>query len=106
MPIDKEIRNGLIKSTFLGREDHGILTASIIVEGESWGCGFGGLMTVHLLPFIKEVVDLLGQWEKLPGQLVRVEFKGNGMSAISRLGHPIKDKWIDIGKVPTGTNET
>ena len=49
----KEILNGRIKSTFLGREDHGILTAYLQIEGESWGCGFGGLSTSCLLPFIK-----------------------------------------------------
>lgn len=35
------ILNARITKTELG-EDHGCLTAHIVVEGEAWGCGYGG----------------------------------------------------------------
>ena len=36
-----KIENARIVSTRLG-EEHGCLTADIAVEGEGWGCMFGG----------------------------------------------------------------
>ena len=102
------IMNGIIKRTFIGREDHGILTANITIEGESWGCGFGWLMPSHLHSFIEAVVDLLGcSWEDLPGKMVRVQFEpGTGMVGIQKVGHPIKDEWIDKASICKKKNAT
>lgn len=36
-----EVLNARITKTTLG-EDHGCLTAHIVVEGDAWGCGYGG----------------------------------------------------------------
>ena len=39
---DREIKNARIRSTMLGREDHGILTFMIDLEYGGGGQGFGG----------------------------------------------------------------
>lgn len=38
-----EILNAKITNTKLG-EDHGCLTANLFLEGDGWGCTFGGLL--------------------------------------------------------------
>ena len=104
-----EIRNARIKSTFLGTEDHGIFTCYLHVEGDGWGCGFGGFALDQWdrakerrvghpvgIEFINAILGTLevGAWEKLPGTFLRVETEGLGGS-ILRVGHPIKEKWFD-----------
>lgn len=41
-----EILNAKITSTKLG-EEHGCLTAMLYLNGEGWGCGFGGYCLDH-----------------------------------------------------------
>jgi hypothetical protein len=104
-----EIKNAQITSTMLGYEDHGILTCFVTVEGDGWGCGFGGyaldlwdeskkarLGTAYGCQFIIETMKAVGvdSWEKLKGQHVRVESEGWG-GTIKRIGHITKDKWFD-----------
>jgi len=90
------IENAKITSTFLGREDHGILTGMVTLAGDGWGVGFGGrcLGGDYTTEWIKGVLDTLevSSWEKLPGTLVRVEWEGVGGRAL-RIGHAIKNKW-------------
>ena len=104
-----EIQNCKIKSTQLGAEDHGIFTAFLHLEGDGWGCGFGGFAMdgwdeAHKqrighpfgVEFIKAVLETLevSAWEKLPGVFLRAEHEGCGGRVI-RIGHPIKNKWFD-----------
>ncbi len=92
LSVPSEIRNAKIKRTFLGREDHGILTAYIVLEGDAWGTVYGGMMTSHLGNWVDCVTRLLGcTWEELPGKLVRCAFSRNHVVFI---GHPIDDKWF------------
>ena len=37
-----EIKNAKISSTMLGREDHGIMTFMIYIDGCVFSCGIGG----------------------------------------------------------------
>jgi hypothetical protein len=103
------IKNVIIKSTKLGIEEHGIFTAYLHLEGDGWGCGFGGYAmdtwidrenkrvgTRFGCDFITGVLKTLevDSWENLKGKMVRAETEGWG-GKILRIGHPIKDIWFD-----------
>ena len=81
-----EWRNAQISSAWIGTEDHGILTAYIIVEGDGWGCGLGGYNCrgAALAAFVEGVLDKLGvrRWEELVGMYVQVRQSGGGIDAI------------------------
>lgn len=106
---ETRIENGMVKSTMLGVEDHGILTAFLHIDGGGWGCGFGGYSfdtydkskekrvgSAYGTTFIMRVLDVLevDTWEKLPGTPCRCETGGIG-GTITRIGHFMKDKWFD-----------
>jgi hypothetical protein len=73
-----------IESTFLGYEDHGILTAYIQLQGGSWGQSCGGMMFSWRpgggpelfvdagMAFVSGVLRACGvdNWEKLVGRTV------------------------------------
>ena len=79
-----------IKSTMLGTEDHGILTAYLHVEGDGWGVGVGGFgldkpvkvdgefshrePTAYGFDHILQMARTVGvsRWEDLPGKDVIV----------------------------------
>ena len=104
-----KIENCRIKSTMLGVEDHGIFTCMLHLEGDGWGCGFGGygldmwsdadkrrIGTAYGMEFIKKILDTLEleRWEQLPGTLIRAENEGIGGKVV-RIGHYMRDKWFD-----------
>lgn len=104
----KEILNAKITGTKLG-EEHGCLTAQIFLEGEHWGCAFGGYCLDHWFADTGEhsstdgygaIIELMKtleveSWEKLKGQYVRAEFDSNGWgSPVLRIGHIMKDQWF------------
>lgn len=94
-----ERRNARIVSTFLGIEDHGILTFFLNLEGDGWGQGFGGYFCkgAFLAASVRKILDTLevDSWEKLPGRNIRVEANSDKVYCI---GHYLKDKWYDIDK--------
>ena len=105
----REILNAKITKTSLGKEDHGILTAYVYLEGAGWGCGFGGYAfdewdkveqrrkpNAYGLAFILRVMEIadVESWEKLPGTFIRVDTEGWG-GKIVRIGHLMKDEWFD-----------
>ena len=107
--MDKtEIINGKITGTKLG-EDHGCLTAGLTIEGNGWGCGFGGYCLDHWFAGIGEhnssdgygaIIELMKtleveSWEDLNGRYVRVETEGWG-GRVLRIGHLMKDKWFSF----------
>lgn len=81
-----------IKSTALGYEDHGILTAFIHCEWKGGGIGVGGFCldestgkpdyarrgTAYGLDHLIRIMETVGvgRWEQLPGKHVIVLFKG------------------------------
>lgn len=90
---DVEWKLAKIKSTFLGPEDHGILTAYVnLLYAEpggkigSSGQGFGGydLRTVFAGPFIKHTLAAVGvrSWDDLPGKMVWVDSDWGKVHAI------------------------
>jgi len=98
--------NARIDRTFLGVEDHGMLTFFLTLRGDSWSQGFGGFVLDSPTPFcgkaIRGVLETLKveSWEKLPGTIVRVEWEGAGRT-IRRLGHAVEDRWFDLGALAT-----
>lgn len=107
-----EIKNCQIRSTMLGVEDHGIFTFMIHLSGDGWSCGYGGysldeydkklecrLMTAKGAGAMAEVLRVLevDSWEKLPGTFIRCESEGLGRG-ITRIGHLLKDQWLDLKK--------
>lgn len=102
--------NAKITSTFLGREDHGILTLYLTVGGDGWGISIGGyaldeyskelgcrVPTAVGFKSIDEILKVVGvdSWEKLKGQHIRVENMGLGQR-ITNIGNLIEDKWFDF----------
>lgn len=107
--MDKtEIINGKITSTKLG-EDHGCLTVFLTIEGEGWGCGFGGYCLDHWFADAGKhessdgygaIIELMKtleveSWEDLKNKYVRVEIEGWG-GKILRIGHLMKNKWFSF----------
>ena len=104
----KEVLNAKITSTKLG-EEHGCLTAEIFLEGNGWGCAFGGYCLDRWFVSVGNyaskdgygaIIELLKtlnvkSWEELTGQYVRVEFNGLG-SPVVRIGHLMEDKWFSF----------
>lgn len=103
-----EIVNAKIADTSLG-EDHGCLTAYLILEGDGWGCSYGGYCLDHWFSepgkygssdgygAIIELMKTLevDSWEQLKGRYVRVVNKGWG-EGIDKIGHLMKDKWFSF----------
>lgn len=104
------IQNALITNTFLGYEDHGILTFSLGLDGGGCYVGYGHraldeysekldkrVPADKSLACIAEVLNVVGvkKWEDLKGKHVRVESHGLGGS-VTKIGHIIEDKWLDL----------
>ena len=110
-----EIKNALIKSTMLGREDHGALTFYLYLDYGSTSQGFGGYVlddpvkddegkfiyrrgTAFGCEAIIKVMEIVGvdSWEKLPGKYCRVESAGSWDGAIIQIGNILKDRWLNL----------
>lgn len=104
------IKNAIIESTMLGREDHGIMTWMITIRFDSCGCGVGGyaldgydqlsktrVFYAESMESISKLLDVVGvyKWEDLPGKYIRFEDNGWG-STITKIGNIIEDKWFDL----------
>lgn len=104
------ISNARIKSTMLGREDHGIMTFMIYIDACDFSCGIGGfcldeynhdtkarIFRAESMEAISEILDVVGvdKWEDLPGKYIRFEDNGCG-STITKIGNIVNDKWFDM----------
>lgn len=105
-----------IKSTTLGVEDHGILTAYLHVDGDGWGIGVGGYgldtpvevdgkfshreATAYGFDHILQLARTVGvsKWEELPGRDVMVLFDTPSAwgSAASGIAHVTDEKKVLI----------
>jgi hypothetical protein len=107
------IHNAKITSTFLGMEDHGIMTFFVHLEWPGAGIGYGGygldgysgegkprLGSGHGYQAIRHIIETIGakSWEDLKNKLCRIDFDdGPGISGkISRIGHIMEEKWFDL----------
>lgn len=106
------IENCKITSTSLGNFDHGIMTLFLHLEGDGWGCGFGGYaldewkeekrdrVDIPLFGwFIRRIFETLevDTWENLKGMYIRASIEGPGGGVLA-IGHLIKDKWFEPKK--------
>lgn len=105
------IKNAIIESTMLGREDHGLMTFMIFIKfDKSCSCGIGGwaldeydkstktrVFQATSMEVISKILEVVGveTWEDLPGKYIRFEDDGCG-STITKIGNIIEDKWFDI----------
>lgn len=96
---DAWVYNCEIKRTMLGFEDHGIMTCDLTLEGDGWGCAFGGFKmdSPKGMECIKELLKTLktDTWEQLKGQYIRVVTKGE-FGRVVAVGHLIEDRWFSF----------
>lgn len=105
-----KIKNAKIRSTMLGREDHGIMTFMIFIDADGFGCGVGGywldefnsatqtrVFRAESMEAISKVLEVVGvdKWEDLPGKYIRFEDNDRG-STVTKIGNIIEDKWFDL----------
>lgn len=95
------IENGQIVETFLGLEDHGILTFNIrikLASGITKSYGGFSLEGNSCWKKISKILQIAGvcEWEDLKNKYVRVKYDKEKTSPLSDLGHIIKDDWMSI----------
>lgn len=103
------VENAKIKAVTISMADHGCLTFGLILEGDYWGCTFGGYRIGHgylgaekfeaangsgLVAMMK-IMNTVGveRWEDLQDKYIRVVTNGNG--PIHAIGNIIEDKWFN-----------
>lgn len=105
------IKNAVIKSTMLGREDHGIMTFILTINFDScMSFGVGGycldaydpktetrVFKAKSMEVISKILDVVSvnYWEELPGKYIRFEDDGWG-SMVTKIGNIMEDKWLDF----------
>lgn len=104
------ILNAKITDVSITMADHGCLTFWIMLEGDAWGCGFGGYCigkgylgakefsaTENGLIAMMRIMDIVGveKWEDLKNKYCRVEIDKWG-DPIKIIGNLLKDKWFNI----------
>jgi hypothetical protein len=109
-PENLELENAVIKDAKITNDDHGVLTAWIMLEyGAHGGQGFGGYglylpksFTNHTLEslaghFIWRVMEIAGvsEWSELKGKTIRSR---HNFSMVWEIGHIIHDDWFCPGK--------
>ena len=112
--LEKEgykIENAKITSVDLSMADHGCLTLSMALEGDGWGCVYGGYCLgngyVGAKPehfkangsgmiYLMRIMDTVDcdYFNDMKGKYVRVATKGWG-GIIKIIGHITKNKWFD-----------
>ena len=108
--MNNTLENVKIINTFLGKEEHGILTWYLTVKGDGFVVSIGGYCldkydenkrkriayhkSFELIDRILEVVGV-STWEELQGKYIRVKINGFGCR-VTKIGNLIKDDWLDV----------
>jgi len=99
--------NAVIKSAVITADDHGLLSAWLMLDYGGSGQGFGGYslylpksFTHHELlspagHFIWRCMEIAGvtKWDYMTGKTIRVRKNGN-FGIIAAIGHIINDDWF------------
>lgn len=108
MTNNSEIFNAQIINTFLGIEDHGIMTFSINVKYNSFTQGFGGYsLDTYVkasdsreglkfgISAIRKILEVMhvNCWEDLPKKYCRVKYEKGVLIAI---GNIVDNEWFNI----------
>lgn len=96
MGTHSDLFNARITAVSLGIEDHGILTSYLTMDFRGGGQGFGGYNLNdenYLGAWIRGVMKALklDEWDKVKGQLCRVERAGGLLIGIS---HIVDSTWF------------
>jgi len=105
------IDNARIASTFLGIQDHGIMTFLLPIDDGCCSQGYGGfgldkgrldIMGEGIgINAIRAILECLGvkKWEDLPGTLIRVRRSSRSSDRIDGIGHIIENKWVNLAMI-------
>ena len=89
--------NAILKSVWIGIEDHGIPAVSILLEGSSWSQSTGAydLRQFNFAGFLEALVRVTetNELSEVRNKVVRIERDGD---MIRRILHPIKNNTLDI----------
>ena len=106
------ISNAQITSVNLSMTDHGCCALSMALDGNGWGCVYGGYVLGHGylganddvfdgssagMESIIRIMDIVGvdKFNGMNGKIIRAATKGWG-DAIKIIGNVLEDKWFDI----------
>ena len=108
-----DIENARIVKADLSMADHGVLCFELQLDGNGWGCNFGGYvigrghlgakefdgMSSKGTEAIMRIMDTVGveKWSQLNGKYIRVVSEGWG-GIIHKIGNIIEDKWFDANE--------
>ena len=117
-----KLDNALIKNVSLSYGDYCCLVLDITLEGDGWGCVYGGYCLGNIYPdsydkdsyegsaagmeVIMRIMDIVGVscLEDMKGKYVRVATKKWG-DTVKIIGNIIKDRWFDYGTFFTDEKE-
>lgn len=103
---EETVRNAIIESAEITSDDHGCLSAWLMLDYGGSGQGFGGYalylpksfdhhkLLSHAGHFIWRCMEVAGvtKWSDMPGKTIRARASWGGVSAI---GHIVKDDWFE-----------
>ncbi len=104
--VKMETKNAVIESIRLSNDDHGLLSAWLMLDYGGSAQGFGGYSLYlpksfkhhkiesaagHFIYRCLEIADV-SEWDKLPGKTIRVKCEHSKIHAI---GHIVKDDWFN-----------
>lgn len=97
-----KVYNAQVTDTFLGFDDHGILTFYLTFDiADGSHCSFGGIrITRSTIDIIGKILNTVGvrKWEYIDWEYLRVCIdERDGL--IKKIGNLMQDEWFDIDEV-------